>query len=209
LNRVRNICLVALIVAATILCSFGVVLELQTSRAIQQVDAGIAETSRHLSLTLENADRLIIVAGATATETQKASAEERKYLATLNRKVARDLDDVHEVLQDARLTLSTADASIAEIKPLLEDAQDSVTKLQPVLTHVDETAAGLSKIANDPNIPKAIDDARQTSDAVKHAAQKGDELATKTVDDLEKPKKWLSHIWMNLLEAAYYARGIF
>lgn len=191
---------------------------LQLRKTVIATDVVIQAIGNKTTQTLTNVNRLIVIAGAAASEAQKASADQRQFLKLVDNKVSKDLDDLALVESAATDALTQTAQTARAIQPVLATTQDAIAGLQPIELQLTESAKNANVLLTDPTIPKTLQSIQETAIHTDGAmaATEGTMLDVKKVADhyevkLDAKTKWyiqVYHIVMAMAGLGYYTTNI-
>jgi len=143
----------ALIAALIVLCVCLSILVMDADLTVVQFRKNGAVTQQKLNNDLDEAHRLILEAGLTATEARKASTEEGQYLSQWNKQISTTMQSANTLLLSAAQTSDSIRSSQQQIAQsatiALGTLNDTIKGLQPVEQTATQTFANLDKSATD------------------------------------------------------------
>jgi hypothetical protein len=163
LERVTAVARIAALTAATFLCTTGGLVLLKARKVVVSLDATVQQLqadAKHVDRTLKNADYLILSAGLTAHEAQKASTKEYAILDGLNTRLQSTLLHVDDLVvttgtQETALLSAGTDA-VKQTAPVLAEATATLSQLR-------QTEKDLDAVVTDPAIQKTLDNVQMAT----------------------------------------------
>jgi hypothetical protein len=200
--------LLALIAIAAV-CIVVCLLILQVRHTLLDANAQLHVITQKVTLDLDEAHRLELEAALTAMEARKASAEERAALPKLTAQTLQVMTSLDAELVALRNTtsgigesqvaiarstvtaLASLDTTVRDVQPVLQQAQVSIAKLDPLISDLDRQV-------NDPAIADSLHNIDGTTASMEASAKD----VQQEVHAITHPT-WVHRVWNGLLDVAH------
>lgn len=209
MKRVLELAQIAALLTVAVVCVSVCLLIVQVRHTLLDANAQLHIITQKVRLDLDEAHRLELEAALTAMEARKASAEERAALPKLTAQSSHAIASLDAWMVAARnttsalgdsqaaiakstvTTLASLDATVRDVQPVLQQAQTSIAKLDPLIGDLDRQV-------NDPAIASSLHNIDGTTASMEASAKD----VQQEVHALTHPT-WVHRVWNGLLDVAH------
>lgn len=209
MKRVLAVAQILALLAVAAVCVAVCLLILQVRHTLLDAGAQLQVITQKATLDLDEAHRVLLESGLTAMEARKASAEERAALPKLTAQASQTLtaldawmaagrnttsgigDSQAAIARSTVTALASLDTTVRDVQPVLQQAQVSIAKLDPLIMDLDRQV-------NDPAIAASLHNIDGTTASMEASAKD----VQQEVHAITHPG-WVKRCWGFVLDVAH------